>query len=120
MAFIKKNPTDGWDCVIVAPKRGEFFVYKTMFGQKKKPYQNNKLIRHTASVRQGNAADVLIRGGLMSIHDVPETVGIKPNCVAGVNTQSEKTRYSIAADSAYMQAHTEDNEEQMRSLLESI
>ena len=58
-----------------------------MFGQKKKPYQTNKLIRHTASVRQGNAADVLIRGGLMSIHDVPETVGIKLNSSTEVNDQ---------------------------------
>ena len=73
-----------------------------MFGQKKKPYQNNKLIRHTASVRQGNAADVLIRGSLMSIHDVPETVGIKPNSVANVNTQEAEPLFSQPEYSNYL------------------
>lgn len=34
LAFIAENPNGGWDYIVIAPKRGEFFIFKTMFGQK--------------------------------------------------------------------------------------
>ena len=62
----------------------------------------------------GAAVDRDGLGGVFTSKSTNET--IKPNFSTDVNT----SRYSIIADSAYMQARTDGNEKQMRSLLESI
>lgn len=54
-AFVAKNPASGWDCVVIAPKRGEFFIYKTMFGQKRKPYQDKPMVRFSILSRTSDS-----------------------------------------------------------------
>ena len=74
LAFIGNNPKGGWDCIVIAPRRGEFYVFKTMFGQIKKPYQDKVQVRYSfgSSVRN-EAVGSLLRGPLASIRDVDQT-----------------------------------------------
>ena len=74
LAFIGNNPKGGWDCIVIAPRRGEFYVFKTMFGQTRKPYQDKVRVRYSfgSSVRN-EAVGSLLRGRLASIRDVDQT-----------------------------------------------
>jgi predicted nucleotidyltransferase len=79
LAFIAQNPESGWDCTVIAPRRGEFYVFKTMFAQEKKPYQGQALIRYSAgSGVRDKAVDSLLRGPLASIRDNDRTKESRP------------------------------------------
>ena len=84
IAFIERNPIAGWDCIVIAPRRGQYFVFKTMFGQDRKPYQDKPQVRFSlagSSVRD-NAVVSLLRGPLASIRDVDQSEVIIPNSPA--------------------------------------
>lgn len=87
LAFIAPDPSGGWDCTVIAPRRGEFYIFKTMFGQSRKPYQDKPKVRFSvagSSVRN-KAVGSLIRGPLASLRDVDQTGGIVPNSDAQRN-----------------------------------
>ena len=80
IAFIAANPTGGWDCIVIAPRRGEFYVFKTMFAQKRKPYQDKSQIRYSVGLAErGDAVGSLIRGLLTSIRDIDQAPEIISN-----------------------------------------
>lgn len=80
LAFIAANPSGGWDCVVIAPRRGEFYVFKTMFAQKRKPYQDKSQIRYSVGLAErGDAVGSLIRGLLTSIRDIDQAPEIISN-----------------------------------------
>lgn len=87
LAFIGENPNGGWDCVVIAPRRGQFYILKTLFGQKRKPYQGKTQIRYSVSSSSGRneAAGSLLRGPLASIRDVNQTRDSIAYPVADVN-----------------------------------
>ena len=86
LAFIAANPSGGWDCVVIAPRRGEFYVFKTMFAQKRKPYQDKSQIRYSIGLAErGNAVGSLIRGLLTSIRDIDQTPQIISNSLSENN-----------------------------------
>ncbi|MBR4259756.1 MAG: hypothetical protein IKQ17_12050, partial [Kiritimatiellae bacterium] len=94
LAFIAPNPANGWDCTVIAPHGGALYVFKTMFAQTRKPYQDKSLIRYSVSVRRNEAADRLIRGGLSSIRDFSETPQSIPQ--TGAPAQGGEKRLSVA------------------------
>ena len=93
LAFIAPNPANGWDCTVIAPHGGALYVFKTMFGQTRKPYQDKSLIRYSVSVRRNEAADRLIRGGLSSIRDFSET----PRSISQSGAPAQGGRFSVSA-----------------------
>ena len=89
LAFIAANPSGGWDCVVIAPRRGEFYVFKTMFAQKRKPYQDKSQIRYSIGLAErGNAVGSLIRGLLTSIRDIDQVAHIISNSLSENNGPS--------------------------------
>ncbi len=90
LAFIAANPSGGWDCVVIAPRRGEFYVFKTMFAQKRKPYQDKSQIRYSIGLAErGNAVGSLIRGLLTSIRDIDQAQQIISNSLSENNGPAE-------------------------------
>ena len=87
------NPSGGWDCTVIAPRRGEFYIFRTMFAQTRKPYQDKALIRNSVGLAgRGNAAGSLIRGLLTSFRDISQTGSRIPQSGA----PAQGGRYSLA------------------------
>ena len=62
IAFIGQRDDGTWDCICIAPKRGEYYIFKTMFAQKKKPYQDKSLIRFSVAPELGRTLGPDITG----------------------------------------------------------
>ena len=101
LAFIAANPDGGWDCTVIAPRRGEFYVFKTMFAQERKPYQDKALIRYSAdAVERNDAADSLLRGPLASVRDSASDADNLPQNGADVKGGSYSSSSSVRARNA--------------------
>ena len=89
IAFIGQREDGTWDCICIAPKRGEYYVFKTMFAQKKKPYQDKSLIRFSVAPELGRTLGPDITG---------ETPRPDATSIRGASTTPRSIPNSAAAD----------------------